>query len=132
MSLFKRIFGICETKLPKDMECWKYSDGKVELELVRLSELSTPGGAIRLEGKELPEKVLLIHGSDGNFYAFQNKCTHAGRRIDPLADSANIRCCSISKMTFDYEGKAVSGPVKKSLKTFQVKNEDGKLIILLD
>ena len=132
MGIFARIFGICKTKPPADAGCWNYSEGKVEIELERAPELSKPGEAIRLEGMGLPERVLVIHGDDGQFHAFRNKCTHmGGRRIDPLPGTADIRCCSVSKSTYNLSGEVVSGPAKGPLKTYPVKTEDNKLIILL-
>lgn len=131
MGFFARIFGICRTKPPADADSWKYSGGNLVIELSRAPELSEKGGAIRLEGGGLPEKVLVLHGVDGQFHAFGNKCTHMGRRIDPLSDTDAIRCCSVSKSTFDYTGKVVSGPAKGPLKAFEVKTEEGKATISL-
>ena len=132
MGIFKRILGICETKPPEDSGCWKYSQGKVEIELAREPRLSNRDGAIRLEGKQLPEKILLLQGNDGKFYAFKNKCTHMGRRIDPLTGTASLRCCSVSKSTFDYTGKVISGPAKGPLLPLKVETKKGILTILLD
>ena len=130
MGFFARIFGICKTKPPADSDCWNYSGGNVDIELGRAPELSEKGGAIRLEGKGLPQKVLVIHGVDGRFHAFGNKCTHMGRRIDPLADTEAVRCCSVSKSTYDYTGKVISGAAKAPLNTFEVKTEEDKLVIV--
>ncbi|MBW1710957.1 MAG: Rieske (2Fe-2S) protein [Deltaproteobacteria bacterium] len=132
MGLFKRLFGICETKPPLDDACWDFSEGKVEIDLERASELTNPGGAIRLEGKGLPEKVLVVNGNDGSLHAFHNKCTHGGRRIDPLAQTENIRCCSVSKSTFDYSGQLISGPAKGPLKAYKLETENGKATISID
>ena len=131
MGFFKRLFGICETAPPTDSDGWNLSSGKIEIQLDRVSELANKGGAIRLEGKGMPEKVLVIHGHDGEFHAFKNRCTHAGRRIDPYGTDEQIRCCSISKSTFDYTGKVLSGAAKKPITSYQVEREDGKLIIHL-
>ena len=132
MGLLKRIFGICETKPPSDARCWRYSGGKVEIQLERAAELSNRGGAIRLEGRELPERVLILNGDDGNFHAFKNKCTHMGRRIDPVDGHGAVQCCSLSKSTFNYTGEMISGPAKGPLTSFKVESEDGKLIILIE
>lgn len=132
MGLLKRIFGICETKPPSDARCWRYSGGKIEIQLDRAPELSNRGGAIRLEGKELPERVLILNGDDGNFHAFKNKCTHMGRRIDPVNGHGAVQCCSLSKSTFNYTGEMISGPAKGPLTSFKVESEDGKLIILIE
>jgi hypothetical protein len=50
MGILKKIFGICETKKPKDPGCWAFSDGRVEIDLNRAGELSMPYRSIRLEG----------------------------------------------------------------------------------
>ena len=120
MGLFKRIFGICETKLPKDMDCWRHSGRQVRIDLSRVPELAEPGGAIRIEGKGLPGRILILRGDEENFRAFVNKCTHMGRRLDPIPVSRTIRCCSLSKSTFDYSGKLVSGPAKRPLTALSV------------
>ena len=76
MGIFKRIFGICETKPPKDGGCWKMSDNAVEIELEREPELSEKNGAIRIEGDGISERILILYGNDGEYHAFINKCTH--------------------------------------------------------
>lgn len=131
MGLFKQIFGICKTKPPEYAGCWKYFRGKIELDWARVPELHKPGGAIRLEGRVLPERILVIYGIDGHFYAFKNRCTHMGRRLDPVAGTATVRCCSLSRSTFDYTGNVMSGPAKESLRKFRVETNKCKFIIWL-
>jgi len=132
MSFFARIFGICKTKPPTDAESWNYSEGKIEVELKRISEISEPGRAVRLDGKGLSNSILLLHGDNGEFYAIMNKCTHKGRRLDPVAGTERIECCSLSKSTFDYTGKVISGPAKESLKMFPLELKGDKIIIWLN
>ncbi|MDM8524344.1 Rieske 2Fe-2S domain-containing protein [Desulfococcaceae bacterium HSG8] len=129
MGLFARIFGICRTPLPAAPDAWSYTDKKVSVELESVPELSQPGSAIRLEGKGLPCKIFLLHGTDGNFYAFENKCTHMGRRLDLTADHEAIQCCSISESTYNYSGEIVSGPAKGNLKPLQLSVVRGQLSI---
>lgn len=130
MGIFKRLFGICETKPPANPGCWTYADGKLEIVLDKAPELSQKGGAIRLEGPSLTKRVLVVHGQDGQFHAFPNRCTHIGhRRIDPLPGQDKIRCCSVGKSTFDYSGKLISGSAKESLEPLALQSEGGKLII---
>jgi len=131
MGIFKRIFGICETKPPEDAESWNYSGGRINIDLNRVPELSKPGSAIRLEGDDLPERILVVHGNDGKFYAFKNECQHKGRRIDPFPDTFSLRCCSISKATYDYSGKVISGPAEGPLEKYLTHTENGKLVVLL-
>ena len=128
-KLFSMLLGICETQPPQEAACWKLSGGKVEIDLKRSPELSTQGGAVRLEGGDLPKKILVVHGKDGELHAFTNKCTHGGRRLDPLKGESLIRCCSVGKSTFDYEGKAVSGSAKDPITVLESEKEGEKLII---
>jgi nitrite reductase/ring-hydroxylating ferredoxin subunit len=131
MSIFKRIFGICETKPPEDAESWNYSGGRINIDLNLVPELSQPGSAVRLEGDDLPERILVVHGNDGRFYAFKNECQHKGRRIDPFPDTFSLRCCSVSKATYHYSGEVISGPAEGPLEKYLTHEENGKLVILL-
>ena len=116
-------------KIPLDPGCWKISDGKIEVDLSRSPELSQKGSAIRMEGKGLQKRVLVVHGDDGEFHAFVNKCTHAKRRIDPRSGTSKIECCSVGKSTWDYEGKLISGLAKKDLPILPVAKKDGVLLV---
>ena len=130
MGILKRLFGICETRPPADPGCWTYAGGKLEVVLDKAPELSVKGGAIRLEGHSLPKRVLVVHGQDGEYHAFPNRCTHVGhRRIDPVPGEDKIRCCSVGKSTFEYSGKRISGSAKESLEPLALKAEGGKLTI---
>jgi nitrite reductase/ring-hydroxylating ferredoxin subunit len=130
MGIIKRLLGICATQLPVNHGCWTYANGKLEVVLEKAPELSKKGGAVRLEGPSLPKRVLVVHGQDGKFHAFPNRCTHIGhRRIDPVSGEDRIRCCSVGQSTFDYSGKRISGSAKESLVPLSVKSDGGKLII---
>ncbi len=130
-SIFQRIFGISATKSPQNEDCWTYSAGKITINLGQSPELSQKGGAIRLEGRNLPKKVLVIHGDDGNYHAFCNRCGHAGRRLDPVPDTQTVQCCSIGKATYNYDGKILSGPAKEPVSPYQTQVENGNLIVTL-
>ncbi len=132
MKILKRIVGICETKLPEKQDCWRYSGGRVEVELSKTPEFNEKGAAIRLEGKGLPKRLLIVCNGNDAYHAFENRCTHFGRRLDPLPGQSLIQCCSIGRSTFDYSGTAVSGPGKGTVKTFPVEQHNGVLIVSLD
>lgn len=132
MGIFKRLFGICETRPPADSGCWTYKDGRLEITLEKAPELSRKGGAVRIEGSGLPKRVLVVHGEDGKFHAFPNRCTHIGhRRIDPVPGEDRIRCCSVGKSTFDYSGKRVSGSARESLEPLPAESDGSRLLISL-
>ena len=131
MGILKKIFGICETRKPEDPGCWIISGGRVEIDLKRAGELSRQGGAIKLEGKGLADRILVIGGGNGLFYAYKNKCTHMGRRIDPVFGSQDMRCCSVMGSRFGITGEVLSGPANGALKIFEVKIENNKLNIYI-
>jgi nitrite reductase/ring-hydroxylating ferredoxin subunit len=131
MKLLKRLFGICETPLPGDPQSWSVQAGTVQIDLSRTPELKTPGNGVRLEGRGLDPRLLVLHGDDGQYHAFANRCTHMGRRIDTIAGSNTIACCSVSKSTFTYDGQPVGGAAKKPLKTYALAQEGEVLTIKL-
>ncbi|MBN2291499.1 MAG: Rieske 2Fe-2S domain-containing protein [Pirellulales bacterium] len=132
MGFFAKLFGICSTPLPTDPQCWSYENGKIEIDLSRASELTSPGAALRLEGKPLPQRVLVVRDKDGGFHAFPNRCTHAGhRRLDHIPEEGKVKCCSIGQSIFDYEGKRHSGSATDPIKPLRLEENDGKLTIWL-
>jgi len=131
MGFFSRILGISKTKPPENPESWRYQDGRIRIDLDRTPELSAQGGAIRLEGGDLPCRVLVVHGRDGQYHAFLNKCTHMGRRLDPLPGQPHIQCCSVSKTTYEYDGRVISGAGKSDASTFSVEQQGNELLIPL-
>ena len=131
MKFLKRIFGISETSLPADPQAWSLQNGSVRVDLSRMPELKSPGSGVRLEGKGLAPRLLVVHGDDGHYHAIANRCTHMGRRIDTIAGSNTIQCCSVSKSTFTYDGQPVGGAAKKALITFPVSMEGETLVVNL-
>ena len=131
MGIFSRILGLCKTKPPADPACWKFMDGKIEVDIARAPELKPRGGAVRLEGKGLPVRVLVFQGDDGGYHAVHNKCTHMGRRLDPLPGQTELECCSVNKSRFGYGGDKLNGPAKGAVTVFPVDRVDGKIVVAL-
>ena len=129
MGFLKRLLGISRTRPPADDQGWTYKDGRIEIDLTRMPELTSPYGAIRLEKKTLPDRVLLFKGADEQFYAVYNRCTHMGRRLDPLPDTRTLKCCSVSASTYDYCGGVMAGPAKESIKNLPVVQSGDRLYI---
>ena len=123
------IRGIPETDLPQLEDAWAYSDGALWLDLAKLPEISELGGAVRIEGDVLPVPLLVVLGEDGAYYAFKNACTHAGRRLDPVAGAMTLQCCSLSGSTFDFEGNVISGPANGTLTSYPLDVSEGRITI---
>lgn len=131
MGFFKRLLGIPVTAAPKDGESWSLGDGVVEIRLDRVPELSQPGGAIRLEGKGLEPRLMVLNGIDGEFHAYSNNCACSGWRIDPVEGEEKVRCCTLAASTYDYQGAKLSGPAEKDLQVFPVEVEGDRIIVRL-
>ena len=129
-NLFQRLLGLCATRPPADRGAWTFDGDRIVIDLNRAPELAAPHGAIRLEKNGLPERVLVVHGDDG-FHAFRNRCTHAGRRLDPVPGHGCVQCCSIGKSTFDWEGQVLSGSAKSPVVTFPTTSGDGVVTVSL-
>jgi len=79
---------------------------------------------------EIDGQVLAIVKLDGDFYAFQEFCTH---RFGPLSEGDfegfNVRC-PWHNSCFDVRtGKVTNGPAKVDLKTFKVETHHGKICV---
>lgn len=129
-SFFQRLLGIPATDRPGIDDCWNYADGKLTIDLNKASALKTHGGAIRLEGNNLPKRVLVVYGEDGEYRAFHNRCTHLGhRRLDPVPGTDTVQCCSINKSTYDSSGNKIFGPVHKPITRYPVEKDQERLIV---
>jgi nitrite reductase/ring-hydroxylating ferredoxin subunit len=130
VEFFKALAGISETR-PLDPAMWEYVDGTVTVDTSRVPELTRCGGAVSIEGKELPHRVLVVRDEEGEFRAFSNRCTHMGRRLDPVKGERRLRCCSVSHSVFDYEGHPVQGPAKGSIQVHRCEPADHVLRVHL-
>ena len=132
LTFLDRLLGRPLTQLPQIEDAWTYADGGLRLDLGKLPEIAELGSAVRIEGKVLAAPILVVLGDDGQFYAFKNACTHAGRMIDPLTGTMTLQCCSVSKSTFDYEGNVLSGPAEGPLSSYALVVEEEYLVISLN
>lgn len=128
MGFLSRILGVSRTKPPINGDCWSFEDGIVNVNLALADEIKNQDGALRLEGKGMPVRLLVVK-NNGEYHAVQNRCTHAGRRLDPLPGQPRLECCSVSKSSFELNGQKVSGPAGGSVTSFPVLKEDGELFI---
>ena len=120
MSFLKKILGICKTDFPLNTDCWKKENNKIIIDLSKASELEKPETAIRIEGRGIKKRILLIKDENNIFHAFENKCTHMGRRLDPEKGGKSLKCCSVFGSAFDIDGRPESGAAKKPVKKFKI------------
>ena len=129
LGFFKAILRKCETRL-LDHDLWKIDGNKVKVKIDQVPELAQDGGAVYVDGRELEAPILLLRAGD-RYLAFANKCTHLGRKLDPVPEKSMLRCCSVMHSTFDYEGKKISGPAKGSVTRHDTEVAGGELTVTL-
>ena len=130
MSIFKAVLGICDTK-PLGGDLWSLEGNKARVKLSQMPEPLQKGSAVYLKGGGLSKPVLLLRTGDDRYLAFEDRCTHFGRKIDPIPGEEKLRCCSIFHSTYDLDGKNISGAAKRPLTSYVVEQSDGDLIITL-
>ena len=120
-SIWQRIFGISATETPRDENGWSYQAGQLTIDLERISELTQPGTAVRFEGQNLPERVLVVFEGEGKYQALHNRCTHLGhRRLDYVPGTETVQCCSVNKSTYTLAGEKIYGPAPRPIRTYPV------------
>jgi nitrite reductase/ring-hydroxylating ferredoxin subunit len=132
LGFLNRLLGRPLIDLPQNEDAWVYEADELRLDLDKLPEIADLGSAVRTEGAVLADPILVVLGDDGQYYAFENACTHAGRMIDLVAGTMTLECCSVSSSTFDYQGNVLSGPVEGALTNYALVAEDGYLVITLN
>jgi nitrite reductase/ring-hydroxylating ferredoxin subunit len=132
MGIIKRLLGICSTRKPADAGSWRHESGQVVVDLSRAPELAAPYGGLRLEAGTLPDRILVFNSGGDSYAAIFNRCTHMGRRIDPVDSRQPLRCCSISGSAYDRDGRVMAGPAKEPLKLLPMEKSGDRLYISLE
>jgi cytochrome b6-f complex iron-sulfur subunit len=129
-DFFRSLAGISDTKALSEDQ-WRLDGNMVTVNINKVPELQRPGGAVFMTGNGLKESVLVICDNEGNYHSFSNRCTHFGRKLDPVPGKPFIRCCSVSHSTFDYKGRNLAGPAKKPIKVYPTELNNGNLVIII-
>ena len=131
-NIFQRMLGKPITELATDADCWQVDGAVIEVDLDRVPELAGAYGAVRLEGAALAGDVLILKDARGDYHAFENKCAHGGRKLDPVPGTETVCCCSLGKSVFDYEGNVLSGSAKYPIRVFPVSLAGGRLTVYVN
>jgi cytochrome b6-f complex iron-sulfur subunit len=115
-----RLFCRSMSPLPTDPSGHRLEGQTLVLDLARCPELAQQGGALRIEEPGLPDRIIVVHGIDGELHAYRNHCACGGFRVDPVPGERKIRCCTLAQSTYDYDGKFLKGTAKKDLDVLPV------------
>jgi len=130
IGIFKALVGKCETKeLAPGL--WSLENGVVRVKLGEVTDLAVKGGAVYLQGKGLEIPILIVRTEDDRYFAFNNKCTHGGRKIDHVPGESRLRCCSIGHSTYDYDGNVIKGMAKGPIAKYETEISGADLIVRL-
>ncbi len=130
VDFFRAIAGICQTA-SLSPELWRVEGSSARVQVSNVPELQAAGGAVYLKGTGLSTPILIVKKQDGGYLCAENRCTHMGRKLDPVPGKEVLRCCSVNHSTFDFEGNKLGGPASKPLSLLKSKEENGELVIEL-
>ncbi|MGC8657638.1 MAG: ubiquinol-cytochrome c reductase iron-sulfur subunit [Desulfomonilaceae bacterium] len=128
LKFLKALAGIPETK-PLKQELWQVEGNKVRVRIDEARALGESSACFYLTGNGLEDPILVVTDDEGSFHGFSNRCTHFGRKLDPVPGKRILRCCSVNHSTFDYHGNRLAGPAKRPIKVYPIELKDGELII---
>lgn len=77
---------------------------------------------------------IALSNKDGEFYALDNSCTHAGGPLAPnrLSPACTLECPWHAAVFDARSGEVISGPAVKPAKTYPVEVHDGTVYVSVD
>jgi len=84
--------------------------GHAWLMVAHIDELGDPGDYRLVD--QIPEPVVLVHGTDGEIRAFYNTCQHRGAALvaDPCGNTGRRLTCPYHSWVYDLDGALVGYP----------------------
>jgi Rieske Fe-S protein len=105
-------------------------DDKITLSKEESSKLLASEGSLLVEPKGTHDKILVVHAKDGSLHAVSAICTHMGCTVLYDEKLGHIRCpCRGSQ--YGLDGHNLKGPAKRPLKPYEIRTENGLVIITL-
>jgi 3-phenylpropionate/trans-cinnamate dioxygenase ferredoxin subunit len=81
-------------------------------------------------GYEVEGRKIAIANVGGKFYAFEDRCTHAGGRLSKGLLMGSQAMCPLHAAAFDVTtGKVVSPPATAPVSTYRVKVEGDEIFV---
>ena len=105
------------------------ADGLITLGQDQSSMLLRSEGSLLVQ-PGAAEKIVVVHGRDGNLHAVTSVCTHKGCDVLYDKDLGHLRCpCHGSE--YGLDGHNIKGPAKRPLKPYNVTVRSGRIVIEL-
>lgn len=113
------------------LNSWAFPEKDLEGEHYICDENEVPVGGMKqfeIKGtKEIP--YILIHLEEGEWRAFEQKCTHLACAVRYRADIQQIECPCHSGYFDPRTGVVIQGPPPRPLPQLEVKVADGKVYV---
>ncbi|MEY6433361.1 non-heme iron oxygenase ferredoxin subunit [Thioalkalicoccus limnaeus] len=101
----------------------------MEYHLVAQVDEIPPG---TMKGVTIGRKAVLITNIDGQYHAIGNICTHFGGELDKGQLEGKVVTCRRHGAQFDVTtGRCLARPAKKDEPLYEVKVEDGGILVAL-
>ena len=126
-NMLKRLLCLSMSPPPADPGCFQISGKRLVVDLNRAPEIRPSGGALRIEDERLPDRVLLVHGIEGQFRAYRNRCACGGFRLDPVPREEKIRCTTPMQSAYDSAGRPLSRTVRRNLDVLPVETHEDRI-----
>jgi nitrite reductase/ring-hydroxylating ferredoxin subunit len=101
----------------------------LRLKLDKIPALKEAGSSVQLDVADNGKNLIIIHESDNEYKAFEDKCTHGGRELEYKTDEKVLRCVSFGHSEFDIEGRVTKGPAEADILTFPTTLDNNELFI---
>jgi Rieske Fe-S protein len=114
--------GVSDTP-PAPAGSYRLSDGKVILDLSKVSDLDSAGSAVKfslLDRSGSERKVIVVHTRDQEMVAFEDRCTHKGTELVYLPGE-NVLACSGLSSRFDLAGTVIRKPAEDPLRQYKAR-----------
>lgn len=105
-----------------------FNEDTGDIEVATTSELKV--NSMKL--LHVKNKRIVLARTEDNYFAFEDRCTHRGGSLAGGSTMCNVVQCPWHGSQFDMiTGEVKSGPAKKGIKTYPVKEDNGKIILVL-
>jgi len=105
-------------------------DNKITLSKEESAKLLAAEGSLLIEPKGSGDKIIVVHAQDGSLHAVSATCTHLGCNVLYDEKLGHIRCpCHGSQ--YGLDGHNLKGPANRPLKQYNVRNDNGQVVITL-
>jgi uncharacterized membrane protein/nitrite reductase/ring-hydroxylating ferredoxin subunit len=99
-----------------------------EIEVANTDELKVNG----MKLLHIKDKRIVLARTEDRYAAFEDRCTHKGGSLAGGSTMCNIVQCPWHGSQFDViTGAVKEGPAKEGIKTYSVKESNGKIILVL-